>query len=288
MLLQIFENEYFIDAKSFDLGFSMIEIIQRVNIDLEKFNEWYKPGKFKEVFFDVYNFNLYATYRDAQCIYVWSLKNGKRINTIHIKNYLCKMRDMYLNNDKIYIIYAASKSVRHVSAYDINLEKWLYEVTTPLCKTQKILCSDTLLVGIAVAGPALTCTGVINVWQIENGKLVSEKHTQEYLSRTCVTTVYDVIIYTGTTSINIWEPRSNLLIRKITTVGNPVFLKSMPFIFVAVFTDKFAHIYDWYNGIRRFRLFTIFNPDSPEFIYADETMIILIDECNSVHMIGFC
>ncbi|XP_073972849.1 uncharacterized protein [Rhodnius prolixus] len=288
MLLQIFEDEYFVDAKSFDLGLSMIEVLPRSGVSPEELNTWYKPGKYKDVFFEIYLGNLYATHRDAQCIYVWSLRNGKRITAIHVTNHMCKMRDMCFKKDRIYIIFAASRSVRHISVYDITIEKWIFEVTTPLCKTQKIMCADSLLVGVAVAGPALTCTGVINVWDISNGKLVSERHTQEFLSRSSVSTAYDVIIYSTTTTVNIWEPRTDTLIRRLTTDGNPLFLKTLPFIYVAVFTDKTAYVWDWFNGSKRFRLFSKYNAEMPEFMFADETMILLLDERSSVQMIGFC
>ncbi|CAA9997517.1 unnamed protein product [Nesidiocoris tenuis] len=57
---------------------------------------------------------VFVAVRDFQCVYVWD-KSGKRVDTIHINNRMCKIRDMILHEGCLYLIYAASRSIRHVT-----------------------------------------------------------------------------------------------------------------------------------------------------------------------------
>ncbi|XP_014241937.1 uncharacterized protein LOC106662384 [Cimex lectularius] len=287
MLLQFFSlQDGFLDAKSFDSCFATVELFQCTGWKPHQVNKMYKPGKIRDVFFDILNDRVYVGVRDLQCIFVWD-KHGKRADTIHIPNRMCKLRDMLLYKDCIHVIYA-SRDIRHVTAYDLTLRKWIYEVTTPLCKTQKLIGADSLLAGVAVASPGFAYIGVITVWDRTNGKIISERHTPGYLSFKSVAAVYELIIYGETTSISIWEPRSNTILRRVSTEGNPVYLQRLPFTLLAVFTDRYAYVWDWFTGAKCFRIFTRYVPDNGEFLWTDQTTLIIKTDEHLVDMIGFC
>ncbi|KAF6209708.1 hypothetical protein GE061_015457 [Apolygus lucorum] len=287
MLLQLFSiTTGFLDAKCFDMGFSLIELMERTKWKPKQVKSRYKPGKMKDLFFELAADRVFVAVRDFQCVYVWG-KNGKREDTIHINNRMCKLRDMILHENHMYLIYAASRSIRHVTAYSVKERKWVFEVTTPLCKTQKLLVAQSLLIGVAVAGPGLTCTGVIIAWQREDGLVLSERHTQEYVCFRTVTTSYELVIYAETTAVSIWEPRSNSILRKVSTFGNPVYLRNLAFTFIAIFTDRYAYVWDWFTGARCFRIYAIYDPDGGEFMWTNENTLFMITEDDVVDMIGF-
>lgn len=121
MLLQLFSiSKGFSDVKCFDMGFGLIELMERTKWKPKQVKLRYKPGKMKDVFFEVSGERVFVAVRDFQCVYVWN-KSGKRVDTIHINNRMCKIRDMILHEDSMYVIYAASRSIRHVTAYSLKV-----------------------------------------------------------------------------------------------------------------------------------------------------------------------
>ncbi|XP_014291562.2 uncharacterized protein [Halyomorpha halys] len=301
MLLQIYiadEGSFrLVDAKSFEMGFIHIEILQRFSDTLDSFVSWYcseidSDRLSKELLATTVIFHLsepliYVGVRDYQMVYVWSLVDGKRVNTIHIPNNSCKLRDLILFDDMLYIIYA-SRNVRHITAYDIKKNKFIYEITTPHCKTQKLLVNH-YLIGIAISGPGLTSPGVIKVWEKETGKEIASRSTG-YVSFKTVTTLHDLVIFSERTTIYVWEPNNDFVIRTFSLEDVVVFLHPCPFRFILVFTHGSCWLCDWLQGCKLYRLHPqyIKSGDYRGLVFSDDTMLLMKADLNFLDMVAFC
>lgn len=301
MLLQIYisdkDSYSLVDAKSFEMGFVYIEVLQRFGDTLDNFVSWYsseidsdrisKELLATTVIYHLSEPLIYVGVREYQMIYVWSLIDGKRENTIHIPNNTCKLRDLILFDDMLYIIYA-SRNVRHITTYDIKKNKFIYELTTPDCKTQKLLVNH-YLIGIAISGPGLTSPGVIKVWDKETGKEVASRSTG-YVSFKTVSTLQDLIVFSERTTVFVWEPNNDVIIRTFSLEDVVIFLHPCPFRFMLVFTHGSCWLCDWLQGCKLYRLHPqyIKSGDYRGLVYSDETMLLMKADLNLLDMTAFC
>lgn len=301
MLLQLYireDNSYRLsDAKSFELGYSMIETYQKYDGRREDFGEWYAmqigPDKYTKekvsstIIFQMVDDIVYVCVRDNTMIYGWSIESGKRVRTIHIPNRTCKLRDITINENQIYVIFA-SRNIRHITVYDITNEVFVYEITTPECKTQKLLVGE-YLVGVAISGPGLTSPGVIKVWDKFNGCLVASRQTG-YVSFKTVAALYDLVVYGEGTTVYLWEPRTDTLLRNMSLGEKVSFLMPCPFRFLLVVGSVSTHLWDWLFGNRLYRLHpkAVQTGDYRGLTYGDQTMLLLKIDSSVIEMRTFC
>ncbi|CAH1394938.1 unnamed protein product [Nezara viridula] len=225
MLLQIYisdkDSYSLVDAKSFEMGFVYIEVLQRYGDTLDNFVSWYsseiesdrisKELLATTVIYHLSEPLIYVGVREYQMIYVWSLIDG------------------------------------------------------------------------------LTSPGVIKVWEKETGKEVASRSTG-YISFKTVSSLYDLIIFSERTTVFVWEPKNDIIIRTFSLEDVVIFFHPCPFRFILVFTHGSCWLCDWLQGCKLYRLHPqyIKSGDYRGLVYSDDTMLLMKADFNLLDMTAFC